>query len=146
MEKVHNLLTGNTNNEPKNKDYESFVDNKIFETIVAKKENHKYRCRQHYEGWAIHKEYSQDEGIIVSENFHSYFDDLRNYSNLGLIQIEGKNVPVKEYFWGMKIVFTYKNKTYFWKGSNEIFELKEDKEIPLKPWTNGEDLLNILNN
>ena len=146
MEKVHNLLTGNTNNEPKNKDYESFVDNKIFETIVAKKENYKYRCREHYEGWAIHKEYSQDEGIIVSENFHSYFDDLRNYSNLGLIQIEGKNVPVKEYFWGMKIVFTYKNKTYCWKGSNEIFELKEDKEIPLKPWTNGEDLLNILNN
>ena len=122
------------------------MDNKIFETIVAKKENHKYRCRQHYEGWAIHKEYSPDEGMIVSGNFRCYLDNLIKHLNLGKIQIEEKNELVKNYFWGMKIVFTYNNENYCWKGNNEIFELKEDKEIPLKPWTNGEDLLNILNN
>lgn len=50
-----------------NPDYQSFIDGGLIEWIVSKKENYKYRYHWHYY-WAVHKEYSQMEGVYVSKD------------------------------------------------------------------------------
>lgn len=142
--KVHDFLMGKAGDLfDMTSDYRKFLQSEVIETIINKGEDFKYRCREWNNGFAIHKMYSQSEGVYVNS---SLFESLKKCDAEGDITI--KNEPINNnYYWGIRIEFKWQNESYCWYGGNKIYRIEGEKEeLFSDAWENHEDLLEILKN
>lgn len=103
-----------------NPDYQSFIDGGLIEWIVSKKENYKYRYHWHYY-WAVHKEYSQMEGVYVSKDRKAKCEAMKKLVDAATITLTDPifNTYYGGYYWGIRLSFEYKGSQYNWYDSLE---------------------------
>ncbi len=142
--KVNSLLmkSGIPQKEP---DYNKFLENGMVEKIVEQTENYKYRYHWYCGDYAIHKEYSQTEGVYVSEQRLKKNKVLISTNDIFLDQ---SNFEQEGYIWGVKIKFKFKYKgiDYTWDGANNI--RRADKGVESEnseKWECDRDLISYLN-
>ena len=140
--KVNSLLMkfGIPQKEP---DYNKFLENGMVEKIVEQTENYKYRYHWYCGDYAIHKEYSQTEGVYVSEQRLKKNKVLISTNDILLDQ---SNFEQEGYIWGVKIKFKYKGIDYTWDGANNI--RRADKGVESEnseKWECDRDLISYLN-
>ncbi len=142
--KVNSLLmkSGIPQKEP---DYNKFLENGMVEKIVEQTENYKYRYHWYCGDYAIHKEYSQTEGVYVSEQRLKKNNVLISTNDILLDQ---SNFEQEGYIWGVKIKFKFKYKgiDYTWDGANNI--RRADKGVESEnseKWECDRDLISYLN-
>lgn len=140
--KVNSLLmkSGIPQKEP---DYNKFLENGMVEKIVEQTENYKYRYHWYCGDYAIHKEYSQTEGVYVSEQRLKKNKVLISTNDILLDQ---SNFEQEGYIWGVKIKFKYKGIDYTWDGANNI--RRADKGVESEnseKWECDRDLISYLN-
>lgn len=144
LDKVNCLLTDCEVPE-KESDYKTFLDSGMVEKTVGvgQTENYKYRYHWYCGDYAIHKEYSQTEGVYVSEQRLKKNKVLISTNDILLDQ---SNFEQKGYIWGVKIKFKYKGIDYTWDGANNI--RRADKGVESEnseKWECDRDLISCLN-
>lgn len=144
LDKVNSLLT-NCEVPEKESDYKMFLDSEMVGKIVGvgQTENYKYRYHWYCGDYAIHKEYSQTEGVYVSEQRLKKNKELISTNDILLDQ---SNFEQKGYIWGVKIKFKYKGIDYTWDGANNI--RRADKGVESEnseKWECDRDLISCLN-
>lgn len=144
LDKVNSLLT-NCEVPEKESDYKMFLDSEMVGKIVGvgQTENYKYRYHWYCGDYAIHKEYSQTEGVYVSEQRLKKNKVLISTNDILLDQ---SNFEQKGYIWGVKIKFKYKGIDYIWDGANNI--RRADKGVESEnseKWECDRDLISCLN-
>ncbi len=103
--------------------YKKFIKSKFIANIVGGANKYRYVSAFN----AIHNKGSNIGYIYVDNNNIKFGEELEKIPNLsineGVIHSEG-------FFNGLKIPFTYKNKSFIWdRGKNEIQEFKHEKQI-----------------
>lgn len=151
LDKVNSLLMGakvpekksDPNKSDPNYDYNKFLENGMVEKIVEQTENYKYRYHWYYNDYAIHKEYSQTEGVYVSEQRLGKNKVLLDNKD---IKVDQSNFEQEGYIWGVKIKFKYQGIDYTWDGANNI--RRADKGVESEnseKWECDRDLISCLN-
>lgn len=148
---VHNLLMGNSGPEM-GTDYRSFINSGLVEKTVSKEENYryKYRCNR-----AIHKDYSQTEGVYLSEERKQKNEELHTLVENNTIRIVAPsyNSYHDGYYWGVRIDFEYNNRIFRWyerseagQRTDKIYLIENDMESAHSVmWEDGKKLMDILN-
>ena len=119
LSKVHAMLMDNA--EPHhNTDYQDFLNSGLISKIVEKPENYKYRYHWHLY-WAVHKDYSQTEGVYLSSERKDKNIALKNLVDAGILSITDSmfNFYQNGYYWGVRVEFDYSGNKYRW---HEVFE------------------------
>ena len=139
-----NLLLMKSGKPQKEPDYDKFLNNRMVEKIVGQTENYKYRYHWYCGDYAIHKEYSQTEGVYVSEQRLKKNKVLISTNDIVLDQ---SNFEQKGYIWGVKIKFKCKGIDYTWDGANNIRRVDKGVESEnSEKWECDRDLISCLNN
>ena len=135
LSKVHAMLMDNA--EPQhNTDYQDFLDSGLISKVVGKPENYKYRYHWHLY-WAVHKDYSQTEGVYLSSERKDKNIALKNLADAGIIAITDSlfNFYQNGYYWGVRVEFDYNRNKYRWyevfeNGSrtDKVYNVVDDKE------------------
>lgn len=150
LSKVHNMLMDNA--EPiHDTDYQYFLDSGLIDKIVGKLENYKYRYHWH-SYWAVHKDYSQTEGVYVSAERKEKNIALKSFADAGTISIidSGFNFYQNGYYWGVRVEFEYNGNKYRWyevfengNRTDKVYVVANDKESANGfAWINAGDLIN----
>lgn len=114
LSRVHSLLLDSA--EPSHDDdYQTFLDSGLIEKIVSKSENYKYRYHWH-SYWAVHKDYSQTEGVYVSAERREKNEAFKNLVDAGTVKITDNsfNFYQNGYYWGVRVEFEYDSSKYRW--------------------------------
>lgn len=147
--KVHSLLLCDTLSSH-TAEYRTFLDSGIIAKIVNQPQNYKYRYHWHND-YAIHKQYSQSEGVNVSERHKYKQDKLHNASD-----VQVQNTYENGYYWGTNITFTHYDKQYCWlvfyennasgdKCIDKIYYVQDGKRTNVSEvWDNNEDITDVL--
>ena len=149
LSNVHAMLMDNV--EPMhNTNYQDFLNSGLIDKVVSKPENYKYRYHWHLY-WAVHKDYSQTEGVYVSPERKSKNIALKRLSDAGRIAITNPefNFYQNGYYWGVRVEFEYNGNKYRWyevfeNGNriDKVFIVVNDKESANGLiWVNCGDLL-----
>ena len=102
LSKVHSMLMGSA--EPHHSDdYQDFLDSGLIGKIVEKPENYKYRYHWH-SYLAVHKDYSQTEGIYLSNERKLKNKVLKGLADKRTVTITDSlfNFYQNGYYWGCK--------------------------------------------
>ena len=149
LSKVHAMLMEAVEPSHDN-DYSDFLNSGLIDKVVGKSENYKYRFHWHpYR--AIHKDYSQTEGVYVSSERKKKNLKLKDLADAKAITItdSGFNFYQNDYYWGIRVEFEYKSHKYRWyeewdnaNRADKIYRVVNDKESANAfVWGNGSDLL-----
>ncbi len=149
VSKVHFLLLDSA--EPyHDNDYQDFLDSGLIEKIVSKSENYKYRYHW-YSYWAVHKDYSQTEGVYVSAKRREKNEAFKNLVDAGTVNITDDifNFYQNGYYWGVRVEFEYDGLKYRWyenfengNRADKIYRVINDRESANAfVWVNRNDLL-----
>ena len=149
LSKVHFMLM--EDGEPlHDNEYQEFLDSGLIGKIVGKSENYKYRYHWHLY-WAIHKDYSQTEGVYVSSERKNKNLTLKGLVDAKTITItdSGFNFYQNGYYWGIRVEFEYNSNKYRWyegwdnaNRADKIYRVVNDKESANAfVWVNSSDLL-----
>ena len=152
LSKVHAMLMDNS--EPHhNTDYQDFLNSGLISKIVEKPENYKYRYHWHLY-WAVHKDYSQTEGVYLSSERKDKNIALKNLADAGIISITDSmfNFYQNGYYWGVRVEFYYNGNKYRWyevfengSRSDKVYSVVNDKESANGfVWINAVDLISGL--
>ena len=150
--KVHDLLM-NIPEPTMETDYQSFINSGLVEKTISKEENYKYRYHWHHY-WAIHKDYSQMEGVYVSLDRKAKCEALKKLADAAavMISVPEFNSYHNGYYWGIRVTFEYKNVQYYWYDSydngtriDKIFKCENGEESNNGMiWANANDLLSSI--
>ena len=148
IKQVHALLM-ETAEPSRDDDYQSFITSGLVEKIITKAENYRFRYHWHYY-WAIHKDYSQSEGVFVSLEHKAKCEALKRLvdSNTILLVDADFNSYHNGYYWGIKLPFIYNGSEYAWYNSYEngnrvdkIYKYRDGEESKYGMiWDNADDL------
>ena len=154
LSKVHALLMGGT--EPaRDSDYQEFLNSGLIAKVVGKSENYKYRYHWHLY-WAVHKDYSQTEGVYVSserKKKNLAFKKLVDAKSIAITDA-GFNFYQNGYYWGVRVEFKYNDNKYRWYEGSEsgnrridkIYRVQNDKESAnAMVWKKCDDLISEIN-
>lgn len=148
LSKVHSMLMGSA--EPHHSDdYQDFLDSGLIGKIVEKPENYKYRYHWH-SYLAVHKDYSQTEGIYLSNERKLKNKVLKGLADKRTVTITDSlfNFYQNGYYWGVRVEFEYNGNNYRWyveNGKDKICNVINDKESDDSfTWINPDDLIRDL--
>ncbi len=150
---VHSLLM-NVSGPTLDTDYQSFINSGLIEKIVSKDESYKYRYHWH-NYWAIHKDYSQMEGVYVSLERKAKCEALKKLIDAGTVELSDSNFNFYKngYYWGIKVAFEYNGAQYNWYDSNDngkrvdkVFKCENGEKLEHEMiWDNADDLISSIN-
>nr|MCR5397145.1 hypothetical protein [Lachnospiraceae bacterium] len=152
-EKVHQLLSGDTEEAKRECNYQEFLDSGLIDRIVEKYENYRFRYHWH-NGWAIHKERSQTEGVYVSKERKVKCEVLNRLAGEKQITVlnDNFNFYCKGYYWGLCVAFEHEGKKYYWrseydsnskKSVDKLYKTDADSKDYVI-WENPKDLIVVL--